>query len=631
MHNDSFFYLALVYLAAAVVAVPLARKLGLVSVLGYLFAGVVIGPFIFGLIGEEGEDIMQFAEFGVVMMLFVIGLELKPALLWKLRLSILGMGGVQVIATSLVIFGIAELFGMPWQSGLALGLTLALSSTALVLQMFKEKGTLDSSSGQGSFSVLLFQDIAVIPILALFPLLIIASPAISGHELSHTWVEGMPGWQQTGIMMAAVILIVIGGRYLVPPLFRVIARTGMRELFTAMVLLLVISIAMLMSNVGLSPALGTFLAGVVLANSEYRHELESDIDPFKGLLLAVFFISVGASIDFNLVSESPWLLLGMVGILILIKAIILFVIGKVFGMGLDQNLIFSLSLAQGGEFGFVLLSFASQNGIMPPETSSMIVAVITLSMAMTPLIILFNEKVLLPRIGTKAKHEERKPDSIEEKNKVIIAGFGHFGSTVGRMLRANGIEPTVLDYDSDRVNALRKMGFNVYYGDASRYDMLKTAGAAEAEMIIIAIDNPDVVLQLVETVKKHFPDLYILARARNRVDAYGLMDAGLLHIYRESIDTSIRMGQDALHILGFGAHKVHRAGKIFYQMDEHHLKELASLRHDDKQYISRTRDMIHDLEEMIKADQEDAQREQDHGWDVESLREEVRSRYNPKK
>jgi CPA2 family monovalent cation:H+ antiporter-2/glutathione-regulated potassium-efflux system protein KefB len=618
MHHDSFFFQALVYLTAAVVSVPIAKRIGLGSVLGYLIAGVIIGPAVLGLIGEGGQDIMHFAEFGVVMMLFVIGLELEPSLLWKMRTSILGLGGMQVLLTSVIITVAAMIIGVPWQASIALGLTLSLSSTAIVLQTMNEKGLMKTVSGQSSFAVLLFQDIAVIPMLAIFPLL--ATQAVSTSDDHITLVGSLPGWAQTLAVLAAVSSIVIGGKYLMRPVFRFIAQTRLLEIFTAAALLLVIAIAVLMTQVGLSPALGTFLAGVVLANSEYRHELISDIEPFKGLLLGLFFISVGASINFNLILESPLLIAGLVVALMIVKGLVLFSLGKFFKIGIDQNLIFSVSLSQSGEFAFVLFSFAAQSSIIETNIINVMVAVVALSMAMTPIVIAINEKLILPRFGTKEK-DERESDTIEEENPVIIAGFDKFGNIVGRLLKANGFGTTVLDFDSGRVEILRKLGLKVYYGDASRHDLLHAAGAEKAKLIIIAFDNAEKNIALVDTIKKHFPHLKILVRAIDRPDAYELLNTGVNEVYRETIDVSLRMGIDAMRMLGVRAH---RAAKTFLKHDENALRELSSMRGDKKEYLSAARQYIAELEELIQSDDADPELERDAGWDIDSLREEVK-------
>ena len=619
MDQNSFLFQALVYLAAAVVTVPLAKKVGLGSVLGYLLAGVLIGPAILGFVGSEGQDIMHFAEFGVVMMLFLIGLELEPSLLWKLRKPIIGLGGLQVMITSVVVAIVALSFGMPWQQSLALGMILSLSSTAIVLQTLNEKGLMKSAAGQSSFSVLLFQDIAVIPMLALFPLLATLPQTQSTDDHSSAnFVHNLPAWAHALVVFGAVVLIIVAGRFLVRPLFRLIAATRLREMFTATALLLVVGIAVLMTQVGLSPALGTFLAGVVLANSEYKHELESDIDPFKGLLLGLFFIAVGASIDFQLIQQQPGLILGLVLALIAIKTLVLFVLGKVFKLGVDQNLLFSLGLSQVGEFAFVLFSFSIQEGILPEPVIDSMIAVVAISMALTPLLLLFNEKVLQPRFGIKENEEEKEADGIDEQHSVIIAGFGHFGSTLGRFLRVHNINATVLDNDADRVELLRKMGFKVYYGDASRYDLLESAGAAKAKLIVIAIDSPEKRLEMIETIKKHFPDLRMLVRASNRYDAYDLMNAGMLHVYRETVDTSLRAGTDVLRFLGFRNYMAQRAARAFLKMDEANLKKLASIQ-DEDEYILTAKNYIEEMEKTLQADNQNIMVSEDRSWDEESL------------
>jgi monovalent cation:proton antiporter-2 (CPA2) family protein len=621
--EGNFFYQAFIYLLVAVLFVPIAKKLGLGSVLGYLLAGIIIGPFVLDLVGEEGADIMHFAEFGVVMMLFLVGLELEPDLLWRMRAPILGLGGLQVTVTAIICTGIGIILGLSWQEALAIGLILAMSSTAIVLQSMAERGQMKTAAGQSAFSVLLFQDIAVIPILALMPLLAPATTdiAASAHE-DTTWVANLPGWAHTLVVLASVGAVVVAGRYLIGPLLRIIAATHLREMFTATALLLVVGITVLMIQVGLSPALGTFLAGVVLANSEYKHELESDIEPFKGLLLGLFFIAVGASIDFGLITSQPLLITQLVIAVMVIKALILFALGKFFKLGTDQNLVFGIALAQVGEFAFVLVSFTGQQGILDASTVSLMMAVVAITMALTPLVMLINDRLIIPRVGTLAQ-EQKAPDAISEKNPVIIAGFGRFGNTTGRFLKAYGVGATVLDNDSDRVDLLRKMGLNVYYGDASRYELLHSAGAAEARMIIIALDSPEKCLELVETVKKHFPHLHILVRAHDRTDAYDLMDAGVPHIYRETLDTSLRMGADALKLLGYRAYSVQRAARLFLEHDEKALKGLAAVRDDRKEYINVARERIEELQQTILTDVNRELLAYESGWDAESLREEV--------
>lgn len=625
--EGGFFFQAFVYLSAAVVAVPLAKRLGLGSVLGYLLAGVLIGPYVLGLVGDEGQDVMHFAEFGVVMMLFLIGLELQPALLWKLRGPIVGMGGSQVGLTAVLVMAIGMALGLPWQTALALGLTLALSSTAIVLQTLNEKGLMGTQGGQNAFSVLLFQDIAVIPILAVLPLLAVGevSQAIGSEDGHHatTLVEGLPLWAQTSVVIGGIALIILGGRYLISPVLRMIAKTRLRELFTAAALLLVIGIALLMQTVGLSPALGTFLAGVVLAQSEYRHELETDIEPFKGLLLGLFFIAVGASIDFGLIGDEPLLITQLVLGLIALKFLVLFGIGRFFKMGLDTNMLFSFALAQGGEFAFVLFSFAVQNSVIGTELANPLIAVVAVTMALTPLLMVINEKLIQPRFGT--LEQEREADTIDEKSPVIIAGFGRVGNTVGRLLQANGIKATYLDIDPDNVDLLRKMGLKVFYGDASRYDLLHAAGAETAQLLIVAVDDPDKIREIVETAQKHFPHLHIMTRSISWNDSYDLVALGIEDIYRETLDTSLRLGADALSFLGHRRYQAYRAAKTFRKYDERYLRELSEMRHDDKQLIRGARHRISDLEQRMLREIENEGRNKDLGWDATTLIEEFKN------
>jgi monovalent cation:proton antiporter-2 (CPA2) family protein len=625
MHGGDFFFQAFIYLAAAVIAVPIAKRLGLGSVLGYLLAGVFIGPFGLELIGQEQQDVMQFAEFGVVMMLFLIGLELEPTRVWRLRSAILGLGGLQVAATAAAVACAAIAMGLSWQSALAVGMTLSLSSTAIVMQTLSEKGLTGTAGGQSAFSVLLFQDLAVIPMLAILPLLAGGAEAHAvgetASEHGELWIEHFAGWTRTLIVLGAVGVVVVGGRFLVRPAFRLIARTHQREIFTAAALLLVIGIALLMDQVGLSPALGTFVAGVVLANSEYRHELEVEIEPLKGLLLGLFFIAVGASVDFALIFERPVLILALVAGLIVLKSVVLLVLGRSFRLGLDQNLLFALALAEAGEFAFVLFSFARQNAVLSQSVTDMLVAVVALTMALTPLLLLFNEKVLQPRIGTRER-ETREDDVIEGENPVIIVGFGNFGSVVGRLLSANGVNATVLDYNSDRVDMLRRLGLKVFYGDASRYSLLEAAGAGSAKLLIVAIGDPKKTLQLAQTARKHFPHLRVLARAGGRYEAYELTEGGMDNVYRDTLDSSLRLGVDALRMLNVRAYHAHRSARTFRRHDEESVRDLATMRHDHKTYINTARQRIQDLEELLLSDLEGRDEMVDVGWDAESLRKE---------
>jgi monovalent cation:proton antiporter-2 (CPA2) family protein len=624
MHGEGFFYQAFVYLTAAVISVPIAKRLGFSSVLGYLFAGIIIGPFGFSFIGEEGQDIMHFAEFGVVMMLFLIGLELQPSLLWRLRGPILGMGGLQVFATTILVGAIGLVLGFPFPVSLALGMILSLSSTAIVLQMMKEKGLMKTDAGQRSFSVLLFQDIAVIPMLAVMPLLATkASAHMAKAESAHgtTWVEGLPGWAETLVVLSVIVLIVLSGQFLVRPVLRAVAGTRLRELFTAAALLMVISIALLMAKVGLSPALGTFLAGVVLANSEFRHELESNIEPFKGLLLGLFFIAVGASVDFGLIHANPGRIALLVLGLVLVKFIIFLSLGKVFRMGLDQNILFACALAQGSEFAFVLFSFAVQHDVINTQVANPLISSIAISMALTPLVLMMNERIVQPRLGT-VEQVARDADTIDGENPVIIVGFGDFGSVIGRLLRANGVGITVLDHDSTKVDLMRRLGLKVFYGDASRHDLLHSAGVETAKILILALDEHEKNLDIVHHVKKSFPHLFVLVRARGRTQAYELIDAGANHVYRETLDTSLRASVDALRMLGFRSYQAQRTARTFRHHDEEAFTRLRHHRHDKRTYISEARQSIQDLEELLLSDLYGEEENPDAGWDTTSMIEE---------
>ncbi|RNL81687.1 potassium transporter [Sinomicrobium pectinilyticum] len=604
--HESFFIHAFIYLAGAVIMVPIAQYFKLGSVLGYLLAGIIIGPSFLKLVGEESQDVMHFAEFGVVMMLFVIGLELEPLRLWRLRRRIVGLGGAQLLSTALLVFIICSLLGLSWQVSLTLGTIISMSSTAIVLQILEEKGWNKTMAGRSAFAVLLFQDMAIIPILAILPLLSLNGGNTTTEET--TLLGHLPGWGQTLAVIGAVTIIIVAGKYLLYPVFRAMARTRLREMFTAIVLLLVVGIALLMHLVGLSPALGAFLGGVLLANSEYRHELESAIDPFKGLLLGLFFMTVGSTIDFKLVVQQPWIITGMVLGVILLKAAILLLLGKIFNIRNAQNFIFSLGLAQIGEFAFVLLSFSLGEGIISAELNSLMMATVAISMACTPLLMMFNEKFILTRLCAVSVDDKNKDysDVEEEENPVIIAGYGHFGNTVGRFLQAHNIPVTVLDYDSDNVDFLRKVGLKVYFGDATRHDLLEIAGANKAEILIIAIGDEEKRMVLIETVKKHFPHLYLLVRAKDRNEAYNQMNAGMMHIYRESLDTSLRLGVDALKILGHKRHEAVRAAKTFFVHDEKTLKYLSSIRNNEE-YIVAIREKMQELDILMKADREEFQ------------------------
>ena len=612
MHPEDLLLGAFVYLTAAVIAAPLATRLGLGSVLGYLLAGMVIGPSVLGLIGREGADVMHFAEFGVVVMLFLVGLELQPSKLWALRRPIIGLGGMQVVATALVLGVGAYALGFSWQAALTTGLILAMSSTAIVLQSLNERGLLKTAAGQSCFSVLLFQDIAVIPILALLPLLATAQP----HDAhGATLIGDLPGWAQTLAVLAAVAIIVLAGRFLTRPLFRFVADTGIREVFVGLALLMVVGIALLMQQVGLSAALGTFLAGVVLAESEYRHELEMDLEPFKGLLLAVFFIAVGAGIDFSLLLNQPLLILGLVLGFIMLKLAVLFLLARLFAMSGPDASRFSFALAQGGEFAFVLISFAAGLMLLDPAQSGLLVAVVALSMAAAPLLMIFDARVMQPRFA--GKPQARASDHIEETGaKVIIAGHGRYGMTVGRLLQASGIRAVVLDHDAEQIEALRKFGFRVYYGDASRHDLLEAAGAAEAEALVIAIDDPEKAMEIVETARRHFPRLHVFARAHDRVHAYRLINAGVEDVHRELFASSVDLGEQLLVRLGVHPFEARRAARRFKTHDEELLRRSAKHVDDTQRLIDIARQGREEIERVLATDAGGASVTTDHAWEA---------------
>ena len=629
MHGE-FWYQAFVYLCAAVITVPIAQRTGLGSVLGYLLAGVAIGPAGLALVGtEESEDVLHFAEFGVVMMLFLVGLELEPAKLWRLRRPVLGLGGLQVVVTSAAIASIAVfLLGQAPRSGIALGMIAALSSTAIVLQSLAEKGQLGTTPGQSAFAVLLFQDIAVIPMLAMMPVLadpslvaalaethdVVGDHGSGAHAAPHhsdVAHSNLGALVRAGWTLATVAGVVVGGRFLSVPAFRFIAAARLPELFTAAALLLVVGISLAMQSVGLSPALGTFVAGVVLANNEYRHELEADIEPFKGLLLGLFFLSVGAGIDFELIAAEPATIGGLVTTLVLTKLVVLAALGRIFGMRTRENMLFTFALAQGGEFAFVLGTFATSNGVLDDRTCDVLIAVIAVSMATAPLLLLAEERILRPFFAAREARDpeiERRrreaADALEaaDEQPVIIAGFGRFGIAVARLLKTQGVGVTVLDLDPAQIAMLAEFGFESFYGDASRVDLLESAGAAQARLLIIAIDDPERAVEIARVARKHFPDLEILARVRGRREAYEMMGAGVEHVYRETLGTSIDLGVDALRLLGFHAHRAWRLGRMFHAHDEAGVRDLAAHWDDRKTYVSLARERSAEVGRLLGQD-----------------------------
>ncbi len=611
-----FLAAAFVYLVAAVIAVPLANRLGLGSVLGYFIAGVVIGP-VLGLVGQETIELQHFAEFGVVMMLFLVGLELQPTMLWRMRAQLLGLGGLQVLTAAAAIAGVALACGLAWQPALALGMILSLSSTAIVLQTLNEKGWMPTLGGKSSFSVLLTQDIAVIPMLALMPLLAVSDGTAlqdGGHHGAPTAFDGLPDWAQGAVILALIAAIILAGRTVIRPIFRFIAEAGLREIFTAAALMLVIGIALAMNYVGLSAALGTFLAGVVLSDSEYRHELESDIQPFKGLLLGLFFITVGAGIDFQLLFSNPLGLMGLALGLMALKAALLYALASAFKLRGADRWLFALGLAQAGEFAFVLFGFTLGAGVLPAELVAPMTLVVALTMLLTPLLFVLFEKVLAPRATASA---DRPPDEIDERGSVVVAGMGRVGQIITRMLVTNGFKVTVIDHDPETVENLTKIGFRAYYGDATRPDLLHSAGLGEAQLFIAALDDREKQTELVHHVAKTYPALKIHARARDRHHVYELKNAGANHVERETFESAMILGRDALVALGHHPFRAELARRTFRNHDRHQLdalRETWTAEGVSKSYIDAMRAHSQTLFELMQADRFDAHDRSERSW-----------------
>ena len=574
----SFLILAFLILVAGLVSVPIATRFGLGSVLGYLLAGMAIAPVLAAL-DVNVEALQVFAEFGVVMMLFIVGLELEPRQLWAMRGKLLGTGGGQVMLTTLAIAAVALLEGRPWQTALAIGMILALSSTAIVVQSLTEKGLLKSSGGESAFSVLLFQDVAVIPILALLPLLALPGLAMVGGEGAHgqgiDLTADLPALLAALVRVAAVVAVVLIGNYLTRPVFRWIAAANLRELFTAAGLVFVIGIALLMSLVGLSPALGTFLAGVVLANSEYRHELESDVDPFKGLLLGLFFITVGASVNFALLAASAGEVLFWAAVVIAVKVAVLLLVGRLSGLRREALWLFALSLPQAGEFAFVLIAFALGNAILPGPLADLMLLVVAATMLATPLLFILYDKGIARLYCN--RQATREADAIEEENPIIIAGRGRVGGIVDRMLDAAGHRATVIDYDSDHIENLKKFGVRTFFGDATRPDLLASAGIARARLLIVALDEREQIDRLVRYAVANFPALHVIARAKNRDHVYHLWAMGCRDVVRETYDSSLRMGRSAFEALGADRQTAHAMADAFETRDRTSMREVADL------------------------------------------------------
>lgn len=578
-----------IFLGAAVCAVPLFKRLRLGAVLGYLAAGVAIGPWALGLVGDV-DSILHFAEIGVVLLLFVIGLELQPTRLWVLRKSVFGLGAIQVGGTALVIALVARAAGLEWMTAIIIGLGLSLSSTAFALQILAEKKQLTTRHGRSAFSILLFQDLAVVPVLAIVPIL---SPYAASKEAGDLWV----GVAST---LGVVIAVVVVGHFLVGRILKFIASTGIREIFTAAALLVVIGTALLLESAGLSMALGAFLAGVLLADSEYRHALEADIEPFKGLLLGLFFIAVGMSLDIGLVLERPGLAIGLALALLLGKFALIAALGFATGKGLDSALKLGAVIAQGGEFAFVIFGVATGASVLDPGLAALLIVVVTLSMVFTPLLFALAELIVRRRRESASTTAPELP--LNEHHPVIIAGFGRVGQIIGRILQARRIGFTALDVSAEHVDFVRKYGNKIYYGDASRFDLLEAAGAKEASIIVVAVDDVDASLRTVQIVKEHFPNLRIYARARNRRHAYRLMDLGVTIFRRETFEASLELARLVLEGLGLAHSQASRLVETFRRHDIERLKKAHASHSDQDRMIYFAKEAAKELEEMFEQD-----------------------------
>ena len=620
---ESFLFQATIFLAAAVVAVPLAARLGLGSVLGYIAAGILIGPILGLLGGHETVELQHYAEFGVVMMLFLIGLEVEPRALWQMRDKLIGLGGMQIGVTTFAVMICAILLGASWSVALAIGLIFALSSTAIVLQTLSEKGLMQTGGGRSAFSVLLAQDIAVIPMLAFLPLLALPKTpnmilgetmerlsgetqddhhAASGHEAAVSFIESLPGWGVTLVTIGSVVAIVFAGIYLTRPAFKFIHSARLPEMSTALALLIVVGIALMMKLVGLSPALGAFMAGVVLASSEFRHQLESDIAPFKGLLLGLFFITVGAAINFATLFDQFFTVIGLALAIIIIKGGILYILGRIFGLRGRNLWLFTLSLAQAGEFGFVLIAFSSQQNVVPPAMTEILLLVVAITMLITPLLFIFYDW-LSRRMEDVV--EIQADDEIDTQGPVIIAGIGRFGQIVNRLVRSSGFDTVVLDHDLATIQRMRRFGIKSFLGDPSRPELLHAAGIKTARVLVVALDSPEDTTQLVAFARRERPDIHIIARARDRTHVFRLFKAGANDIVRELFDSSIRAGRYALENLGLSEFEAAELQKTFYHHDRHSVQELAALwdpsipTTENAAYIARAMELEKDLETML--------------------------------
>ena len=609
-HAPAWLVNSFIYLAAAVIAVPIAKKLGLGSIIGYLAAGIAIGPWGLKLVTNV-QDILHFAEFGVVLMLFLVGLELEPKRLWNLRRPIFGWGSAQVLSSAVIITGVAAAFGVDWKIALVAGLGLALSSTAIALQAIGERNLMPTSSGQAGFSILLFQDVAAIPILALLPLLGVVEDLNEAVGLSSTTLDAIK-------IVTVIGGIILGGRLLLRPVLRWIANSGMPEIFTAASLLLVVGIAALMQFVGLSMALGAFLAGVLLAESEYRRELETDIEPFKGLLLGLFFIAVGMSIDFGVLLKSPGLIAGILFGFLGLKLAVIYALARAMKLSFQERPVFAVLLAQGGEFAFVVFQAAAAARVFSTETSSLLIGAVALSMLITPLLLIAVDKLLLPRYASfnaVAMKEISEPQTAP----IIIAGFGRYGQIVGRMLLAQGIAPTVLDHDAEMIETARSFGYRVFYGDATRLDLLRTAGAASAKILVVAVDDIEQSIKIVDIAKEHFAQLQIVARAKDVTHWNQLRDRGVMRVERELFESSLRSARSVLELLGHPPYEARQSAMRFRQHNLALFEQLYPHHKDRARVIAVVKQGRAQLEEQMAREREQLAQKRPSGWHDEDV------------
>ncbi|KPH11149.1 monovalent cation:proton antiporter-2 (CPA2) family protein [Chryseobacterium sp. ERMR1:04] len=594
----------LIFLGVAIIMVPLARKFGLSSVIGYIFGGIIIGPYVLKLTGKDVDGIMHASEFGVIMLLFLVGLELEPKKFWDMRKKIVGLGLTQMLLTISLLFLVFISVGWRIDIAISVAMCFALSSTAIVLQTLQEKNNLKTLAGEASFSTLLFQDIAVIPILAVLPI-------IANYKADHSdnkvqvLIQKLPEWLQAGTVIFGVAILILLGKYVFVPFLRYVSKSGMTELLTASSLFLVIGVSELMVAIGLSPALGAFLAGVMLANSEFRHELEAQIDPFKGLLLAVFFVSVGSTMNFNIIQQDPTFIFSTVFAVLTVKFFVLYAIGKFFKIDTPQSLFYAFALSQVGEFAFVLINYASNLYLLTPELNAQMMAVTAITMCITPFLLIINDKFITPKFIKKIPEEENDFNILDNdvsQKKIIIVGFGHFGSTVGRLLKASKVSATILDRDSDRVKLLRSYGFKVYYGDARRIPILRAAGIEDAELLVLCLDDAEDNKYIADLVREHYPKVKIFVRARNRLDAYTYLNNGIDHIYRETLGTAVDMAVDVLHETGMRKYAARRLGQRFMSIDKASIRRLAKAKEDDEILLFTTKEILQREEELLAFD-----------------------------